>query len=121
VRNKADLLPDDRNARANGSGLLTSAVTGEGLDELRAEILRLLHAGGAVAAGGVLNSLRQQQAVTDALAALSTAAHANDSGIPHEFLLADLHSALRALDTLTGTTTSDDILHRIFSTFCIGK
>jgi tRNA modification GTPase len=121
VRNKADLLPDDRNARANGSGLLTSAVTGEGLEELRAEILRLLHAGGAVAASGVLNSLRQQQAVTDALAALSTAAQANASGIPHEFLLADLHSALRALDTLTGTTTSDDILHRIFSTFCIGK
>jgi tRNA modification GTPase len=119
VRNKADLLRGDRNA--NSSGLLTSAVTGEGLEELRAEILRLLHAGGAVTASGVLNSLRQQQAVTDALAALSTAAQANASGIPHEFLLADLHSALRALDTLTGTTTSDDILNRIFSTFCIGK
>ena len=69
----------------------------------------------------MLNSLRQQQAVTTALESLAAAQTANDTAIPHEFLLADLHSALRALDSLTGQTTSDDILHRIFSTFCIGK
>ena len=68
-----------------------------------------------------MNSLRQQQAVETALESLSAAETANDSGIPHEFLLADLHGALRSLDSLTGQTTSDDILHRIFSTFCIGK
>jgi len=33
----------------------------------------------------------------------------------------DLHHALQALDSLTGATTPDDILARIFSTFCIGK
>jgi len=32
-----------------------------------------------------------------------------------------LHQALQALDSLTGITTPDDILGRIFSTFCIGK
>jgi tRNA modification GTPase len=36
-------------------------------------------------------------------------------------ILLDLHTALRALDSLTGATTPDDILARIFSTFCIGK
>jgi tRNA modification GTPase len=36
-------------------------------------------------------------------------------------LLLDLYSALRQLDGLTGETTADDILNRIFSTFCIGK
>jgi tRNA modification GTPase len=36
-------------------------------------------------------------------------------------LLLDAYGALRALDTLTGTTTPDDILHLVFSTFCIGK
>jgi tRNA modification GTPase len=36
-------------------------------------------------------------------------------------LLLDLYEALAALDSLTGTTTADDILHLIFSTFCIGK
>jgi tRNA modification GTPase len=36
-------------------------------------------------------------------------------------LLLDLYNALRALDEMTGATTTDDILNRIFSSFCIGK
>src|SRR5580658_3231996 len=39
---------------------------------------------------------------------------------PHEMLLLDLYSALGPIDAITGATTADDILHRIFSTFCIG-
>jgi tRNA modification GTPase len=119
VRNKSDLTDA---TRVNEAGsLLTSALTGEGLGDLRAAILRLLHAEGDAATGGALNSLRQQQAVETALNSLAAAETANEDGIPHEFLLADLHGALRALDSLTGQTTSDDILNRIFSTFCIGK
>ena len=122
VGNKSDLLESTppRGKDEPGS-LLTSALTGEGLEDLRAAILRLLHAEGDAATGGVLNSLRQQQAVETALESLVAAETANESRIPHEFLLADLHGALRALDSLTGQTTSDDILNRIFSTFCIGK
>ena len=41
--------------------------------------------------------------------------------IPHEMLLLDCYSALHALDEMTGATTADDILNRIFSMFCIGK
>ena len=65
--------------------------------------------------------MRQQEAVQTALDALAAADAANADRVPHEFLLTDLHTALRALDSLTGETTSDDILNRIFSTFCIGK
>jgi len=124
VRNKSDLLPIDGRtltAICDPDPILTSALTGEGLDQLRAGILRLLHSEGDAATGGVLNSLRQQQAVQSALESLTAAEAANEAGIPHEFLLADLHNSLRSLDTLTGQTTTDDILHRIFSTFCIGK
>jgi tRNA modification GTPase len=128
VRNKSDLAEATKQAPEKGepgkgepASLLTSALTGEGLEDLRSAIRRLLHAEGDAASGGVLNSLRQQQAVQSALESLAAAETANESGIPHEFLLADLHGALRALDTLTGQTTSDDILNRIFSTFCIGK
>jgi len=41
--------------------------------------------------------------------------------VPHEMLLLDLYGALRPLDEITGATTSDDILNRIFGSFCIGK
>jgi tRNA modification GTPase len=36
-------------------------------------------------------------------------------------LLLDLYTALQPLDAITGATTAEDILHRIFNTFCIGK
>jgi tRNA modification GTPase len=123
ARNKSDLrgATDQPQMDDEPDSLLTSALTGEGLEQLRSGILQLLRAEGDAAMGGALNSLRQQEAVKGALESLAAAETANENRIPHEFLLADLHGALRALDSLTGQTTSDDILNRIFSTFCIGK
>jgi tRNA modification GTPase len=69
----------------------------------------------------MLNNARQYEHISAALAALDAAAQANATAMPHEVILLDLHSALRALDALTGVTTTDDILARIFATFCIGK
>ena len=98
----------------------TSALTGEGIAELRERILTLA-TGGAAAEPGLLTSLRHHQAIVSAHAALSDAAEANATSVPHEMILLDLYRALRALDSLTGQTTTDDVLNLIFSTFCIGK
>jgi len=100
--------------------LETSAVTGQGIAELRDAILKLA-TGGAAAEPGMLTSLRHHQAITQALHALDDAANAVASSIPHEMVLLDLYRTLWALDSLTGQTTPDDILNLIFSTFCIGK
>ncbi len=99
----------------------TSARTGDGIAELRAEILRTVRGGAAEDGGAMLTNLRQQGQVQMSLAALSAAASSVQNGIPHEMVLLDLYNALRALDELTGATTADDILNLIFSTFCIGK
>jgi tRNA modification GTPase len=99
-----------------------SALTGEGIEELRAEILR--HIGGetgAQAESGFLTNVRHQGLVQDSLAALTAASGAVAARVPHEMLLLDLYNALRPLDAVTGATTTDDILNLIFSTFCIGK
>ena len=101
-------------------GLATSALTGDGIADLRERILALA-TGGAAAEPGLLTSLRHQQAIAAARSALLDADRANTSGIPHEMILLDLYRALWALDSLTGQTTPDDILNLIFSTFCIGK
>jgi tRNA modification GTPase len=100
--------------------LRTSALTGEGIPALRERILALA-TGGAASEPGMLTSLRHHQAIATALAALGDAAQASANAIPHEMILLDLYRALWALDSLTGQTTSDDILNLIFSTFCIGK
>jgi len=100
--------------------LATSAVTGQGITELREAILKLA-TGGAAAEPGMLTSLRHHQAITSAIDGLSRASYAVDTGIPHEMVLLDLYETLRSLDSLTGQTTPDDVLNLIFSTFCIGK
>jgi tRNA modification GTPase len=100
----------------------TSAVTGEGIAELRVEILR--HIGGEAgtqAESGLLTNVRHQGLIQDSLTGLEAASNAVAGKVPHEMLLLDLYSALRPLDAITGATTTDDILNLIFSTFCIGK
>jgi tRNA modification GTPase len=121
VGNKCDLETcqfSDRNLQL----LHTSATTGEGIPELRSEILR--HLGGEAgeqSEAGFLTNLRHQNLVRSSIAALNAAKTAVANRVPHEMLLLDLYSALRPLDEITGTTTNDDILNLIFSTFCIGK
>jgi tRNA modification GTPase len=120
--NKSDLetaepIPHET---AGVPGLRTSALTGDGIPALRERILALV-THGASAEAGMLTSIRHHQAITTTISALSDAAQANANGIPHEMILLDLYRALWALDSLTGQTTSDDILNLIFSTFCIGK
>ena len=120
VANKCDL-----NDGAVGSAMpviRTSAITGEGIGKLRTEIIA--HATEGTTAnleGGFLTNLRQQERVREAIAGLEAAATAVDHRIPHEMVLMDLYNSLRALDEITGATTTDDILNLIFSTFCIGK
>ena len=99
----------------------TSALTGTGLPELRHAILSLIAKQAPNVETALLTNLRQQQSVVSATAALTRAKLAATKIIPHEMLLLDLYEALHSLDSLTGTTTSDDILGLIFSKFCIGK
>jgi tRNA modification GTPase len=123
VQNKIDaistvpLLPD--------GGLpvvMTSALTGQGIEQLRAKILRLAGGNGAAQPeASFLTNVRHQKLVQDSIAALDKAAAAVPQKTPHEMLLLDLYNALRLLDEITGTTTADDILNLIFSSFCIGK
>jgi tRNA modification GTPase len=102
--------------------LRTSALTGEGIAELRRAILARVGGDlGAQAEGGFLTNVRHQGLVRDSLTALDAAERAVESRLPHEMLLLDLYSALRPLDAITGSTTADDILNLIFSRFCIGK
>ena len=99
-----------------------SALTGAGIPELRAEILR--HAGGELDGQretGFLTNTRHQGWCATHWRGWMRAQSRCASKVPHEMVLLDLYSALRPLDEITGATTNDDILNLIFSRFCIGK
>ena len=119
--NKHDLAPNPHSDTPNRRTIHTSALTGIGILELRHAILASVTTEAPTREAAPLTNLRQQQAVNDSLSALNQAQLAVMTHTPHEMILLDLYASLRSLDTLTGHTTSDDVLHLIFSTFCIGK
>jgi tRNA modification GTPase len=116
VANKADL-----GGTPTEGACATSALTGAGIGELRERILRLISAESRDQEAGFITSLRHEQLLREGIEALDAAQEAVRVGIPHEMVLLDLYAALRPVDGITGATTADDILNRIFATFCIGK
>jgi tRNA modification GTPase len=118
VANKCDLAA----FKTAEQEIAVSALTGEGIDRLRAAIFEALAPRGELEMqGGFITSLRQENLLREALAMLEKARGAALAGIPHELLMLDLYCALHPIDAITGKTTADDILNRIFSSFCIGK
>ena len=100
----------------------TSALTGDGLAELRTRILEVAAPARDLAPDGqFITNLRHQQLIQQSLESLVGARKAAVEKVPHEMLLLDLYDALHALDVLTGVTTVEDVLGVIFSTFCVGK
>ncbi|HTV48845.1 MAG TPA: tRNA uridine-5-carboxymethylaminomethyl(34) synthesis GTPase MnmE [Phycisphaerae bacterium] len=126
VRNKID-LPDGLRAlppEIDLPFLSVSALTGENLDELFAKIKELAHRDAPVAHECATLNRRHLQALSDAHQALNRAREAAESaGIDQfpELLASDLRAALDAMGEISGEVSSDDILGRIFGSFCIGK
>ena len=129
VRNKIDLTgrepgitrtpPAGCEAAACAAEIAISALTGAGVDALRAHLKSRM---GFEIAGETTFSARRRHvdALIRADQALGSAAH--EIGLRRGELAAEeLRQAQRALDEITGAFTSDDLLGQIFTTFCIGK
>ena len=114
LHNKADVAP-----RSADEGLVVSAKTGAGLDRLVEELKRA--AGLGEGAEGAFSARARH---VDALRRVGehvqgAAAHLRDR--VGELAAEELHLAQRALGEITGEFRSDDLLGRIFASFCIGK
>jgi len=120
VTTKGD-LPQSR-AIAQGE-LVVSAVTGEGLEQLRRALAEL--AFGRLATLGdvepVVTRARHRLALERALAEMDAFREARAQGVEAVVAATHLRAAVGALDELIGVVTPDDVLDRVFSTFCIGK
>jgi tRNA modification GTPase len=119
VSNKCDL---SEGSNIPADALRVSALTGAGMEELRSRIIAAVSPeSGPEHEAGFITSVRHHQLLRESLESLDNSRRAAELGIPHEMLLLDLYAALAPIDAITGATTADDILNRIFSTFCIGK
>ena len=113
VRSKRDLTGND-------SGLSFSSVTGEGIPGvIHAMKERLLSSDTARSDVPRIDSERQLRAIEETVAALEDAEAS--AGMGEDIVAMYLQSALSSLAFLTGEITNDDVLERLFSSFCLGK
>ncbi|MBC8107841.1 MAG: tRNA modification GTPase [Anaerolineae bacterium] len=113
VFTKADL-----GASQTQNGFSVSAKTGMGMSELRAKLDQLCF-GQDTANPTVALTGRHVRAVVEALGAIQRARIAMQSGA--EIVALELREALDQLGTIRGAISSDDVLGRVFASFCIGK
>jgi tRNA modification GTPase len=100
--------------------VMLSALTGEGLERLRAHLKQCM--GYQTADGGTISARRRHlEALTAARAHTEEAARQLAEHRAGELVAEELRGAQLALSEITGEFTSDDLLGRIFAGFCIGK
>lgn len=132
VLNKIDKVPStdiDRIIAAEHSSLAylreritpLSAKTGEGLGDLKAAIIRPFSPEDVSTAGFLVTDARHHDLLVRAKAEIEASLERLNEKMSEEIVLIGLHNALRYLGEITGETTTEDMLTRIFSTFCIGK
>lgn len=124
VLNKVDL---GNALNLNGFGgsnpqFKVSAVTGQGISELRTGIFDLVVGGGEIkgADGAYINS-RHREGMMRARESVLKATDSCQQGLPCDFTAIDLKGAIVALGEVSGESVSEEVVNSIFERFCVGK
>jgi tRNA modification GTPase len=98
-----------------------SAKTGAGLDALKRAIIEPFAVDNVAEGGFLISDARHHDLLLRAQNEIENSIGLMEQKTSEEITLVGLHNALRYLGEITGETTTEDMLTRIFSTFCIGK
>jgi len=119
VLNKSD-LPENRDWK-NFQALRISCLTGEGVQELRKEILTRITKQNLKPESALAINARHRDCLRRALESCDHAAATQGQGLSHEYAAIHLDEALRAVGEVIGAVDVEQILDSVFSQFCIGK
>lgn len=98
-----------------------SAKSGIGLDELQRAIVEPFSPQDSSSSGFLVSDARHFDLLTRAQSEVESSLRLMCGKTSEEIILIGLHNSLKLLGEITGETTTEDMLSRIFSTFCIGK
>ena len=101
--------------------VLVSAKSGQGLGELRESIVGPFAPQDVTSSGFLVTDARHHDLLVRTGAEIEQSLGRLEQKLSEEIILIGLHNALRYLGQITGETTTEDMLTRIFATFCIGK
>jgi tRNA modification GTPase len=119
VRTKNDVAAAD----GAGTGMQVSAITGEGLAALRAELARFAFSGLSARADVdlLVTRARHRAALEKALAEVEAFRAARSSAVEAAVAAVHLQAAVNALEDVIGVVTREEVLARVFESFCVGK
>lgn len=123
VVNKSDLPTafDFSETQSDLSIVKISAKTGFGLNEMQTAIIAPFATNDLETSNFLISDARHFDLLNRSHNEITASIDLFDQNYSEEIVLVGLHNALRYLGEITGETTTEDVLTRIFSTFCIGK
>ena len=125
IYNKIDLIKKgvlDISSSVFKGGLITSALTGLGVDELKKHIIIALGLENSASEDFGITTPRQYNAIMKSdVAMASVIGLASHVPIQLELVSFELQNALRGVEDLLGIKTADEILDTMFNGFCVGK
>jgi tRNA modification GTPase len=125
--NKTDLVDKNRleslsQCLSDGKVLYTSVLLAKGIDRLEEEIAELFMEGSiGINSQVLLTNIRHKDLVDKALISLKNACASYEAAMPLDCITIDIKDAAEFLGEITGESVSEDVVHEIFSRFCIGK
>ena len=123
IRTKADLVGRECRQRAPPDTIFVSALTGSGLPGLHRELVRSMFTvvGSTLGSEPVITRARHRVALETALAEVEAFGSSRASGVETVVAATHLRAAVTALETLVGLVTPEEVLDRVFASFCVGK
>ncbi len=123
IGNKTDRISAERLQKlaSYSDTILISAKEKQGLEALKAELLRKIDAESFHSQNTIVTNIRHYESLVQTQESLESVLQGLHTGITGDFLAMDIRHALHYLGEITGTITTDDLLGNIFSKFCIGK
>jgi tRNA modification GTPase len=120
VENKLDISNSKLHIQ-NSKLVKMSAKTGQGIEDLENAIIAPFQIEETNSSGFLVTDARHHDLLRRAKDDIENSIILLDQKMSEEIVLIGLHNAIRFLGEITGETTTEDMLTRIFSTFCIGK
>lgn len=98
-----------------------SAIKGDCREELTRAVEKIAGTANLNPSEGILSNERQRLAVVNALTSVEEAKNALEMGLTYDAITVSLEDAISNLLELTGESTSDEVIDRVFHNFCVGK
>ncbi|TDQ31202.1 tRNA uridine-5-carboxymethylaminomethyl(34) synthesis GTPase MnmE [Zeaxanthinibacter enoshimensis] len=124
IMNKSDLLSEEQKKHWKQQvpeGHFMSASTGEGVEELKEQLLNFVNTGALRNNETIVTNSRHYDALLKALEATQKVRMGMEDDLPGDLLAIDIRQVLYHFGEITGEISTDDLLGNIFANFCIGK